>query len=252
MLYIFVLLQDEVQLICEMCISTTSLCTQLRRRSFAWRRLLQSHPRWSPAIPCVTWVFFWTVSWRWMLTSGNSAVPASTNFKGCESFGIVCREGPCWPLRVRLFAIGSTIATTSSVGHLDRLPSVLNTTVRLVVNIPKFSHSSLAICDAHTSRWLSVMSFTGFQSGVALSTKSVRSLCVLVRNCIVGFSAPYTGTLPPCRLRVGSSASSICWPKWPPSSAVSHREPWIARLLNFRTATLEHTASWHSTNSWKL
>ena len=65
------------------------------------------------------------------------------------------------------------------------------------------------------------------------------------------FATLSTGTLPPCRLRVGLSASSICWPKRPLSSAVSYRELWIARFLNFRTATLEHTASWHSTISWK-
>ena len=137
--------------------------------SVTWRRWLQSHPRWSPAIPCVTWVFFWTASWRWMLTSSNSAVPASTSFEGCGSFGIVCREGPCWPLRARLSAIGSTIATASSVVLLRAV---------WIVYSPSWTlrrDSSSIFQSFYTSRWLSVMSFTGFQSSVALSTKSVSS-----------------------------------------------------------------------------
>ena len=54
-----------------------------------------------------------------------------------------------------------------TAGRLDRLQSALNATARIVLNIPNQS--------SHTSRWLSVISFTGFQSSVALSTKSVSS-----------------------------------------------------------------------------
>ena len=137
--------------------------------SVTWRRWLQSHPRWSPAIPCVTWVFFWTASWRWMLTSSNYAVPASTSFEGCGSFGIVCREDACWPLRARSFAIGLTIATASSVELLRAV---------WIAYSPSWTlrrDSSSTFQSFHTSRWPSVMSFTGFQSSVALNTKSVSS-----------------------------------------------------------------------------
>ena len=109
------------------------------------------------------------INWRWMLTSSNFAVPASTSFEGCGSFGIVCREGPCWPLRARSFAIGLTIATASSVELLRAV---------WIAYSPSWTlrrDSSSTFQSFHISRWPSVMSFTGFQSSVALNTKSASS-----------------------------------------------------------------------------
>ena len=57
-------------------------------------------------------------------------------------------------------------------GRLDRLQSVLNATARLVLNIPKFSHISLAIRDE--LHWLPVQ------------CRSQYEICILVRNSIVG------------------------------------------------------------------
>ena len=94
---------------------------------------------------------------------------------------LTCREGPCLPLRARSFAIGLTIATASSVEllrhRLDRLQSILNATARLVLNIPKFSHISLAIRDE--LHWLPVQ------------CRSQYKICILVRNSIAGFSPQY-------------------------------------------------------------
>ena len=113
--------------------------------------------------------FFWTASWRWMLTSSNFAVPASTSFEGCGSFGTVCREGPCWPLCARLFAIGLTIVTASYVELLRAVWIAYSPSWTLLRD------SSSTFQSFHISRWPSVMSFTGFQSSVAPSTKSVSS-----------------------------------------------------------------------------
>ena len=64
-----------------------------------------------------------------------------------------------------------------TAGRLDRLQSVLNATARLVLNIPKFSHISLAIRDV--LHWLPV------------PCRSQYKICILVRNCIVGSSPHY-------------------------------------------------------------
>ena len=86
-------------------------------------------------------------------------------------------------MRARSFAIGLTIATAFSVEllravwTLDRLQSVLNATARLVLNIPKFSHISLAIRDE--LHWLPVQ------------CRSQYKICILVRNSIVGSSPHY-------------------------------------------------------------
>ena len=64
-----------------------------------------------------------------------------------------------------------------TAGRLDRLQSVLNATARLVLNIPKFSHISLAIRDE--LHWLPVQ------------CRSQYIICILVRNSIVGSSPLY-------------------------------------------------------------
>ena len=60
---------------------------------------------------------------------------------------------------------------------LDRLQSVLNATARLVLNIPKFSHISLALRDE--LHWLPVQ------------CRSQYKICILVRNSIIGSSPHY-------------------------------------------------------------
>ena len=109
---------------------------------------------------------------------------------------------------------------------------------------PRPQHSKVLTHFAGYPWWYSLAS-----SPVSLSVQNLYSRAK--QHCRF-FTTITTGTLPPCRHRVGSSASSICWPKRPLSSAVSHRELWLARFLNLRTATLEHTVSWNSTISWKL
>ena len=64
-----------------------------------------------------------------------------------------------------------------TAGRLDRLQSVLNATARLVLNIPKFLHISLAIRDE--LHWLPVQ------------CRSQYKICILVRNSIVGSSPLY-------------------------------------------------------------
>ena len=86
-----------------------------------------------------------------------------------------------------------------TAGRLDHLQSVLNATARLILNIPKFSHISLAIRDE--LHWLPVQ------------YRSVQNLYPRAKQHCRFFATLSTGTLPLCRLRVGSSASSICWPK---------------------------------------
>ena len=106
------------------------------------------------------------------------------------------RVPACWPLRARSFAIGLTIATASSIcgvtaGRLDRLQSILNATVRLVLNIPKFSHISLAIHDE--LHWLPVQ----------CRSQLVQNLYPRAKQHCRFFATLSTGTLPPCRLRAG-------------------------------------------------
>ena len=126
-----------------------------------------------------------------------------------------------------------------TAGRLDRLQSVLNATARLVLNIPKFSHTSLAIRDE--LHWLPVQ------------CRSQYKICILVRNSICRFVATLsTGTLPPCRLRVGSSASSICWPKLPLIVPQFRTVNYGLRGFSISGPRLWNTLPWHSTIRWKL
>ena len=127
-----------------------------------------------------------------------------------------------------------------TAGRLDRLQSVL---IRYGATRPQ--HSKVLTHLSGHPWWASLAS-----SPVSLS---VQNLYPRAKQHCRFVAALATGTLPPCRLRVGSSASSICWPKWPPSSAVSYRELVDCAVSQFQDRdSKEHTALWHSTISRKL
>ena len=77
---------------------------------------------------------------------------------------------------------------------------------------PRPEHSKVLTHFTSYPWWASLAS-----SPVSLS---VQNLYPRAKQHCRFFATISTGTLPPCRLRVGSSASSICWPKRPLSSAV--------------------------------
>ena len=146
--------------------------------SATWCRWRQSRPRWSPAIQYEIWEFSWTASWRWMLTSISSVVPASTNFEGCGLFGTACLEDPCSHSRTLSSAIGSTIATASSAAL-----RLAGWTVCSLSSMPR-RYSSSTSRNFPTSRRPFVMSFTGFQSSVALNLKSA-SWCATASSVLL-------------------------------------------------------------------
>ena len=136
-----------------------------------------------------------------------------------------------WPLH---YCNGVLCGVTA--GRLDCLQSVLNATTRLVLNIPKFSHISLAI--RNELHWLPVQ--CPFQY----------KICILVRNCIVGslphylqeLCLPVASVLGHQHLR-SAGRNNLLVPQF---CTVNYR------LRGFSISgprLLEHTASWHSTIS---
>ena len=81
-----------------------------------WHRWPPSLLHWFPTIQSEIWVFFWTVSSPWMLTSNNCAGHVSSSYEGCAWSETVCRKDLCWLLHMLSFTTGWTTATASCSG----------------------------------------------------------------------------------------------------------------------------------------